>query len=56
MLATSATVRKEGALEAPEGEGMPGAMGREFPVVGCQWRNGVVPVARARSAAAPHTI
>ena len=35
MVATSATVRKEGALEAPE-EGMPGAMGCEFPVVGCR--------------------
>ena len=34
MVATSATVRKEGALEAPEGEGgMPGAVGGEFPVV-----------------------
>ena len=54
MVATSATVRKEGALEAPEGEeGMPGAMGGEFPVVECRWRSGVTTAERARPGADP---
>lgn len=53
MVATSATVRKEGVLEEPEGEGMPGAMGGEFPVVECRWRSGVTTAERARPGADP---
>jgi len=53
MVATSATVRKEGVLEEPEGEGMPGAMGGELSVVECRWRSGVTTAERARPGADP---